>query len=146
MKNPAPYIRTQLFSLLNASVTYENLPVPVYESGSEGSEAYKILIAEMTPVKRRTKASEDYTYDVAVEVVYEGYDNVRKHIDAIAEQVMELIQPSLHSYGLQDNDDWQFTGLNINAPVYLDDVSADNKYIKRARLVLNFLITQRQYA
>ena len=131
---------------MNGAVLYESNVVPVYESGSEGAETYKILIGEMLPAYRQTKASVDYVYDCTIEVIYEGYSNVRRHIDAIAEQVMELVAPGLHTTGLQDSEDWQFTGVNINAPRYLDDVSADSKYIKRALLTLNFLITQRQYA
>lgn len=144
MKNPAPAIRSQLYALLNEAVPYEGSFVPVFEGGGE-AKPYKILIAEIAPFARRTKASQAYTYDVTVEVIYEGPDNVRRHIDAISEKVMELVTPTLYTTGFTDTELWQYTNVNVNAPRYIDDLSADYNYIKRALLVINFLIIQRTY-
>jgi hypothetical protein len=144
VKNPAPAIRSQLYALLNEAVPYEGSLVPVFEGGGE-AKPYKIIIAEMSPFPRLTKASQSHTYDVIVEVVYEGPDNVRRHIDAIAEQVMDKVKPNLYTTGFIDTELWQYTGVNVNAPRYLDDLSADYNYIKRALVTINFLIVQRTY-
>lgn len=146
MKNPAPYIRTQVFALLSGSVLYETITVPVYEGGSETKQLYKIIIGDMTPANRWTKTSVDYVYDLVIEVIYEGPENIRKPIDEIAEQVMEKFRPGLYTQGIPDSADWQITGLNVNAPRYINDLSETGDYIKRALVNVNFLITQRQYA
>ena len=120
---------------------YENSFVPVGESALE-AKPYKILIESEDYNARKTKASQNWQGSQRLEVIYEGPDNVKKHVDAIRSLVMDLIEPTLYTKGLPDSETWQITNLICTPKQILDDLAADGNYIKRAPLLIEFMIIE----
>lgn len=144
MKNAGPYIREQLFTLLEGSVPYANNPVPVYETGNaESGLAYYIEIADQSGFNDNDKARFQSTYTQTLEVVSESETWTRRHVDAIAGILMQLLKPTLYTCGLPDSSVWQITNLTITPPRYLRDESASGTKIMRLLLELRFTITEK---
>lgn len=96
MINPAPYLRKKIFALLNGNITYNALPVPVFEGQGKDLQNQVIIMGYSdngVPNKHCfiKNASQD------VEIITVKNDPTSKDSDAIAELVMNLIHPTVES-------------------------------------------------
>lgn len=130
--NPSPYIREQIIALLNGTINYDSVNVPCYEGQGE-VVPYQILIGETTARKAGTKNSRAWQVEQVIEVVSEQQTNLRKHVDAIGSEVMEL-------FSIPDSATWQIGSIVEPSINYLDDQSGEGTYINRLLLRYNFLI------
>jgi hypothetical protein len=142
VKNPSPYIRTQLFTLLSGAVLYESLTIPVFE-GDGNAIPYKIVIEDEEYSSWRTKVSANFNGTQRIEVIHQGQYNVKKHADAIRSLVLDLIEPNLTTSGIPNSEDWQVTNLIATPKQMINDLAEDGSYIIRAPIELEFFITQR---
>jgi hypothetical protein len=143
MKNPAPYIRRSLFALLNGSVTYNTVVIPVYEGGGNSSDKYQILIKEYTDADRSNKSNFRGIGNLVIEVVGEEATALNKHVDAIADLVMNIIKPDTKQGGLLSGDVFQ---VMINGKPSINGLiedSGDGSVIIRRILRYNLLTIER---
>jgi hypothetical protein len=140
MKNPAPYIRKKLFALLNNAVTYESAAVPVYENEGQASIAAQILIKEYSDASKNNKHFFGANARQIIEVVTERNDSVTKHVDAIAEMVMDLIQPSPREGAIVSDDDFNVMIVGKPSMNLLTEDSGSGTKIVRRILTYNLLI------
>jgi hypothetical protein len=103
MKNPAPYLRRTLFSLLDGNVTYETAVVPVYEGEGEVLPR-QIIIGDYSDGDRSNKHGFEVNASQLVEVICEQSTGIKKHVDAIGEIVANLIHPTTQSNLLSGTD------------------------------------------
>lgn len=144
MKNPAPYIRQAIFALLDGAITYAGVQVPVYESEYVGEPVpYKIEIAGMDGFNRDDKAQANYDYSQEIEIISEGRSWVRKHVDTIGNEVLQIIKPNHYTTPFFGNGEWQVTKLKIQPPHYIEDIGADGSKIMRAIIRLDFTIHEK---
>lgn len=141
MKNPAPYLRKAFFDLLDGQVSYDSTTVAVYEGEGRVSK-YQILIGELSISDRSDKHSFSGRGSQLISIVNEGPGKlVHKHIDAIGDLVMDLIQPAPRENGI-DVDEFQIIGLKKESQNYLDERSGTGGYITRLLLRYSFFINQ----
>lgn len=141
MKNPAPYLRKAIFSLLSGHVSYLEAQVPVVEG--EGNEVrFEIFIAETSISDQSDKHSFTGRGSQLIEIVERGTGKlVHKHVDAIGELVMNLIQPAPRQTGITTTE-FQIMSLAKESQNYLDERSGSGSYITRLLLRYSFLINQ----
>lgn len=142
MKNPAPYVRNVLVTLLNNQITYGGQQVPCYEGEGE-TIPYQILIREQSIGAPKDKHTMSGRFEQVIEVISEQQTNLRKHVDAIGEQVMDLIKPTALSQGFYGNTDFQVCTIKKISQNYLDEPSGDGSYINRLIIRLQFLIIEK---
>jgi hypothetical protein len=138
MKNPAPYLRKTLFTLLYGNVTYDSSLVPVVESGSGDLVPYQIFIGEYSDADRSNSHEWGADATQVLEVVAEQGTPVKKHVDAIGELVTNLIMPTPLSAKL-NSDDFH---INVTRPSinHIIENSGDGTFIVRLILRYNLLI------
>lgn len=139
MNNPSPYVRQQLAALLNESIAYDGVQVPCYEGQGE-TVTYQILIGETSARKAGTKNSRAWQMEQVIEVVSEQQTNLRKHVDAIGESVMALINPTMLTQGINSGAVWDVGTIVEPSINYLDESSGEGSFINRLFLRYNFLI------
>lgn len=139
MNNPSAFIRQQLVTLLNEVIAYDGVQVPCYEGQGEEVK-YQILIEETSARKAGTKNSRAWQIEQVIEIVSEQPTNLRKHIDAIGESVMQLMNPGVNTQGLNGNATWQIGTIVEPSMNYLDEPSGEGTFINRLFLRYNFLI------
>lgn len=141
MKNPVPYLRKAFFDLLDGQVTYLSESIPVL-SGEGNEVRFEIFIAETSITDRSDKHSFSGRGSQLIEVVERGTGKlVHKHVDAIGEQVMDLIQPAPRETGISTTE-FQIIGLKKDSQNYLDERSGTGSYITRLLLRYSFYINQ----
>lgn len=141
MKNPAPYIREALVTLLSG-VTYAGNEVPVYEGETE-DVPYFIELADQSISEQDTKHSFNSLFEQVIEVVSEDRNNTRKHVDLIGGQVMNLLKPTAVSQGLTGSADFQVGTVKRISQNYLVENSGAAKFINRLILRYQFLIIEK---
>jgi hypothetical protein len=145
MKNPAPYLRRTIFSLLDGNVTYNdgkgfNGTVEVVESGSGSANArYQIFIADYSDADRSNKQNFGANASQLIEVVAEQHDSVKKHVDAIGELVNDLILPTTQTKNLNGSD----FQIIVNRPSinHIIESSGSGQQIVRLLLRYNLFIS-----
>jgi len=142
MKNPAPYVRKALYTLLDGAVTYEGDPVPVYEGEGEHGPTYQIVIAEQTTADKDTKHNFGHTFTQLIEVQAEQATWVRKHVDAIGNSVTDLIRPTPRTTWVVIDPLFQVLSMRLQSINYLHDESGSGKKIQRLLLRYSFTIIE----
>jgi hypothetical protein len=145
MKNPAPYLRRTLFSLLDGNVTYNdgegfNGTVEVVESGSGTTGLkYQIFIGDYSDSDRSNKHTFGANASQLVEVVAEQNDENKKYVDAIGELVNDLILPTTQTKNLNGSD----FQVIVNRPSinHIIENSGDGTKIVRLLLRYNLFIS-----
>lgn len=140
MKNPAPYLRKTLFTLLSGNVTYDdgkgfNQAVDVVESGS-GTEGvrYQIFLGDYSDADRSNKHTFAANATQVIEVVAEQNDSVKKYVDEIGELVNDLILPTTHAKNLNGSD----FQVIVNRPSINHIVEDSGDGTKIVRLLLRY--------
>jgi hypothetical protein len=143
MINPAPHIRKAFYSLLNGAVSYEGAVVSVIEGEDISLEANRIVIGEDNLTSGQSdKHSFSGNYTQLIEVVTERTgSNPTKHADTIANQVMNLVQPSPRGTGLVSSE-FQIIGLTLSSRNVVRDEGANNSKIVRVLLRYSFNVNQ----
>lgn len=140
MKNPAPYIRRQLFSLLNGNVSFDSANVPVYE-GSGALVNFYVIIGGYsdTDVSDKTSRKMDAVQDI--EIVTIKNDSSSRASDEIAETVMNLIHPTIDSdlWTVPEFQIWVVGGPSM-LPIREDSISGQN--VVRRVLRYNLLMVE----
>src|SRR6478735_811968 len=108
MKNPAPYLRRTLFSLLDGNVTYETAVVPVYEGEGEVLPR-QIIIGDYSDGDRSNKHGFEVNASQLVEFFCKKITGIKKHVDAMGEILENLIHQTTKSILL--------SGPNLNVCV-----------------------------
>lgn len=139
MKNPAPYIRQQLYSLLSG-ITYNGATVPVYEEEDGEGVPYKIFLAEQSISSRDTKNSFNHSFEQVIEVVGEG---AKKHVDTIGAEVMDRLKPTVYAGGVEDSADFQITVNKRASQNYITEQNGAGVTIRRLILRYTFFITEK---
>ncbi len=142
MKNPSPYIRSQLVTLLNGVINYDSQSVPCYEGEGEDVK-YQIFLAEQNVAEKDTKHSFNSEFEQVIEVTSEQHTNLRKHVDIIGGEVMNLLKPTPTTKGVLSNTDFQITHLRKVSQNYLTENSGEGKYINRLILRYQIKITEK---
>lgn len=141
MKNPAPYLRKTIFTLLSGNITYNdgkgfNGVVDVVESGSGTvGVRYQIFIGEYSDSDRSNKQTFGANASQLIEVVAEQNDSVKKYVDEIGELVMNLIKPTTTSNLLSGTD---FTILVKGKPSQNHIIEDSGDGSKIVRLLLRY--------
>lgn len=134
MKNPSPFVRRTLITLLDGVITYNGSPVPCLE-GSADVLPYFIEVSTTTATRAGNRDNKAWKVDQVIEVISEQTYNMRKHVDAIGEEVMQLME------GMTGDSTWQIGTIKEPSINYLDEQNGDSTYINRLLLRYNFLIT-----
>lgn len=142
MKNPAPFIRTTLVTLLNGVITYEGVQVPCYEGEGELTP-FQIILAEQTGIDEDDRHSFNTELEQLIEIVSRQSTNLRKHVDAIGGEVMNLIRPTPTTKGLADGADFQVRHIKVGRPNYITEQEDDGTYINRMLLRITFSLTEK---
>ena len=103
MKNPAPYLRKTLLTLLNGNVSYESEVIPVFEGEGEVLPR-QIIIGEYSDADRSNSHEWGANASQVIEVICEQDTAIRKHVDAIGELVSNIIHPAPTSNALNGSD------------------------------------------
>lgn len=140
MKNPAPYIRRTLFSLMDGSISFDGNDVPVYEGQGPIAEFYVIIGGYSdTDVSDKHTRKMDAVQDI--EIVTIKNDSSSKASDEIAETVMNLIHPTISSdlWSVAEFQIWVQGGPSM-LPIREDSMSGKN--VVRRVLRYNLLIEE----
>lgn len=141
MKNPAPYVKAKFFELLNGNVNYQSADVPVKEQGGKRVVPYMVLIGEFSLTDRSTKHSFSARASQLISVVHEGTGTLlHEHVDAIGDQVMDLIIPAPRT--VLETDEFQITAIRKASQNYLDEPSGSGAFITRLLIRYDFLVNQ----
>lgn len=142
MKNVAPYIRTQLATLLNNTITYDAQLIPAY-SGEGEVRAYQIIIASQNgnPDNNYRDAFVN-GFEQVIEIVSEQANNTNSHVDAIGEQVMLKIKPAPNTTGLADSASFKVLRATLIGQTYLSEPSGEGTNINRLILRYSFQLSQ----
>lgn len=143
MKNPAPYLRETIGTLLDGNVTYNddedfNGVVPVV--ASEGAESkYQIFIGSYSDSDDSNKSGFGSNASQIVEVIGEQMTAAKQHVDAIGELVTNLIHPTTTSNLLSGTD---FSVMVVGKPSinHLTENSGDGTKIVRLILRYHLLV------
>lgn len=134
MKNPAPYLRRTLFTLLNGNVSYNAANVPVYENDEDHDDALQIVIGEYADADNSNKENFQARGSQVIEIVSFQSTGAKKTVDAVGELVMDLILPTTRAKNL-DGDDFS---VIVNRPS-LNHLTEDaGNGLKIVRLILRF--------
>jgi hypothetical protein len=137
MKNPAPYIRENLVTLLDSVITYDGVLIPAYEGQGEVTK-YQILLREQTMSEQNDRHSFNDQFEQLIEVISEQETSLHKHIDAIGAEVMNIL-----ASGIPGSADFQLINARRVSQSYIDEESGEGTYINRLLLRYNFLIVQK---
>lgn len=144
MINPAPYIRTQFFALLNNAISYEGNNVPVYDSEGKDTDPIKIVFGEFTGADDSNKTTFNTRARQVIEVISQHPKGMRKAVDVVGRAVTTTIQPDRHT-DTMSGDEFQvmlWGGPSVN---YLDDVSGSGAKLIRLILGYDMTIVQREH-
>lgn len=142
MKNPAPFIRESLVTLLNGTITYNAVPVPCYEGEGEKTP-YQINLVELSRSGRDFRDAFHGQYEQVIEIVSMQATNMNKHVDAIGGEVMQLIKPTPKTTGIPSGSDFVVGAVKVISTNYLDEEADDGQHINRLILRISFLITEK---
>jgi hypothetical protein len=142
MKNPAPYIRTALVTLLNETITYDGVDVPCYSGEGEDSDRFQIFLNEPTWNARNDKSSFTKRFTQPIEVVSKQETNMNTHVDAIAGEIMELLNPTPTAKVIPDSADFQVFSVEADNPNYISEPNGEGQYLNRIIINYNFFINQ----
>jgi hypothetical protein len=142
MKNPASYIRQQLRVLLHETITYDSVDVPCYEGQGE-VEKYQILLQSAFNQERGYRDAFVDHFEQVIEVVSEQDTSLHKHVDQIAGEVMDKIQPTTNTHGLSSNNDFQIGRAKLLSQNYRDEPSGEGTFINRLILRYQFIIVEK---
>lgn len=140
MRNPAPYIRRQLFDLLNGNVSFESSNIPVYEGQGKIHDNYVIIGGYSdTDVSDKHTRKMDAVQDI--EIVTIKNDTSSRASDEIAEIVMNLIHPTIDSdlWSVAEFQVWVVGGPSM-LPIREDSMSGKN--VARRVLRYNLLMEE----
>jgi hypothetical protein len=143
MKNPAPYIRKAVYSILNGTVSYNSEVIPVYEGEGEVL-SNQIIIGSYSHRDNSNKHVFSYQSTQTIEIITikEGL-NPSKDSDAIAEIVMNLIKPSTRIAENLSSADFQVMIIGGPDMDAIREESANNQKVMRRLLRFNLLVTER---
>lgn len=142
MKNPAPYIRTALVTLLNGTITHDGSPVPCY-SGEGELVPFQIIIGDESWSRQNDKSSFMQDFTQPIEVVSMGMVNTKTDVSEIMGSVMLLMTPTPTTKGIPDSADFQVLNLEADNPVHITEVADDGKFVNRLILNYRFFINQK---
>lgn len=142
MKNPVPYIRKSLFTLLNGQVMNGTDAVPVYE-GEGGKVPYQVLIKEYSDADKSNKQFFSGKASQIIEIVGEQHDASAKVVDQIAGEVMNLIKPDTRTSGIPDSVDFQVMIIGKPSISNLTEDSGSGTKIIRRILRYSLIIIER---
>lgn len=95
MKDPSGYIRTWLYGVLNTTVSYGGVVVPVYSFAPKDAAMPYILIAEQTgDPEGGTKDAWINKHDITIEIFVSSKGNDASYVplNTIANSVMQLVR------------------------------------------------------
>ena len=142
MKNPAPYIRTALVTLLNGTITHDGSPVPCY-SGEGELVPYQIIIGDETWSRENDKASFMQDFTQPIEVVSMQATNTKAHVNEIMGSIVLLMTPTPTTKGIADSADFQVLNLEADNPQHISEVAQDGTFINRLIINYRFFINQK---
>lgn len=135
MKNPAPYLRRTLFTLLNGNISYNSATIPVYENDEDHDDALQIVIGEYSDADMSNKENFQARGSQVVEVVSFQTTGAKKTVDAVGELVMDEIHPTTKSSVLSGTD---FQVLIQGKPSQNYLIEDDGSGQKIVRLIMRF--------
>lgn len=142
MKNPAPYLRQTINTLLKNAITYDGAAVPVYESEGSASDKVQIIIGEYSDADNSNKKTYGATARQVIQIVSQQPKTTRKIVDLVGEQVDDILMPTQTAEELS-GDVWQVIMNGKSNVTYLDEVSGSGSKISRLILTYNLLIIKR---
>lgn len=145
MKNPASYIRTSLIVLLNGTITYDGVQVPCYEGEGEVTP-YQILLMDQVKTNRGNRDAFAWLCEQRIEVISEQQTSLHKHVDAIAEGVLQILKPTPKTSWLVGGVDFQVLNVDVEIGRYIDEPSGEGTMVNRLPLMLKCLVMQRTYS
>lgn len=104
MKNPAPYLRTKIGTLISGNVTYNSVEVPIYGNDEDHDDELQIVIGTFTEADTSTKARFSSVGYQEIEIVSWQMTGAKSIVDGIGEQVMNIIHPTVTSELLTGTD------------------------------------------
>lgn len=104
MKNPAPYLRAKIGSLLTGSVTYNAAVVPVYGNDEDHDDLLQIVIGDYADGDDSNKTHFQSTGTQVIEVISIQPTAAKKTVDAVGELVMNIIHPTTRSETMSGTD------------------------------------------
>jgi hypothetical protein len=143
MKNPAPYIRKALFSLLDGTVSYNSAVIPVYEGEGELVQN-QIIIGNYSHRDTSNKNNFSYQATQSLEIITikEGL-NPSKDSDLIAEVVMNIIKPTTRITENLTSSEFQVFIIGGPDMDPIREESVEGQKVVRRLLRYNLLITER---
>lgn len=144
MINPAPYVRQQLFSLLNNAVAYNGENVPVYETEGKDTDKVQIIIGEFTTSDASNHTTFNSRARQVIQVISRQPKAMRTIVDEIGNAVTTTIQPDRHTDTMSGVD---FQVLVAGGPSvsHLTEDGAAGLKIMRLILGYDMTIIQREH-
>lgn len=134
MKNPAPYLRRTLFTLLNVNVSYNAANVPVYENDEDHDDALQIVIGDYSDADRSNAHEFGANATQVIEIVSWQDTGAKKTVDAIGELVNNIIMPTPQSATLNGAD----FHIIVNRPSINHIIEDSGNKKKIVRLILRY--------
>jgi hypothetical protein len=101
MKDAGTAIRKAFFEALNGVVTYETQDVPVVDGKLESDATEWIVLGEQGETDRSNKSKFSGEYNIELVVVNKTVSVAgKKVVETIADDIMEIMQPTPSTHGL----------------------------------------------
>lgn len=138
-------VRKAWYTLLNGNLSYGGLNVPVQdEKLKEVNSIYKhyVILAEQTSTPDESKQGYERQVTINLDIVTKTDNSVSKSIaDNIANQILNLLYPTLHVHALPTPAGWQFLNPQLERETYLPLQETPTSFTMRKILTFGLRVT-----
>lgn len=135
-------LREAFITALDATITYDGAAVPCYhEENYNDDESLYIVLNTQTEEDVPNKAAFFTTGTILIDVVYKSDRTSYDPVDAVADGVMQILQPTPQTHGLTDP-----AGLKIQWVRKLSStpltLNLDEEHVMRRLLRYEYMVTE----
>ena len=128
-------IRDAFFQSLDGQLTYDGSPVPIVDEKLEDSEnnTMYVIMSTQTTVQDVIFSHFDHETTMLLDIVHKTQDFVTKDgIDEVAQQIFDILLPTVTTNGLTAQSGVQITNLQIESDQYFPmQLSATGSVMRR---------------
>lgn len=126
-------LRKAYYECLNGNLTFKGLAIPVGDDTVDFDGDVYVVLASQTGYDNGTFQTFDSVETIDIDIVGKARHFSNKNVvDFIANQIVNLIQPTKQTYGLPDQDGVQINCISLSADRYLTfSLNDSNSVVRR---------------
>jgi hypothetical protein len=117
--NREKVIRQAYYNVLNGNLSYNSINVPIYDEKVESNEDVYVLMVAQDAVDTGDFHRQSWISTITFDIVSKQYASVSKDIvDAVSEQIENIVKPTASAIGLEQQAGWQITNVRLSQVNY----------------------------